>query len=166
MTSRRRSGNGNAILEFTLTSIPLMFLLISLVQMCLGMWNYHTLAETIKLACRTAAVRGTDCAGLGCAMTVGDIAKLIVAKGTGLMPGSLNVTLTSASGNINCDPITSCYTSATTWPPSGGNTVTSVISITGSYTFNSALSMVAPGGGTVPFRPVTFYAVSQQPITF
>jgi len=154
------------MLEFTLTSIPLMFVLISIVQMALAMWNYHTLAETIKYATRMAAVRGTDCAGLSCQLTVGSIAQTITTKGIGLTASKLNVVLTSNSGSINCAPVSNCNSSSTVWPPSGGNQVNQVISISATYSLNQGLAMFVPGKGSMLFSPVTFSTISQQVIDF
>jgi len=41
---RNSDRSGSVMLEFTLTAVPLIFANVSLVWMCLGMWQYHTLA--------------------------------------------------------------------------------------------------------------------------
>ncbi|MGA2593980.1 MAG: TadE family protein [Bryobacteraceae bacterium] len=166
MAGRRKDTQGNAILEFTLTSIPLMFVLMSIVQMALAMWNYHTLAEVIKFTTRMASVRGTDCAGLACQLTVAEIAQTITTKGIGLTAANLNVTLTSNSGSISCAPVTNCSSNNTAWPPSGGNQVNQVISISATYSLNQGLAMLVPGKGSMLFSPVTFSTISQQVIGF
>lgn len=166
MRVRPKSVSGNAILEFTLTTIPLIFVLTSVVQMSLAMWNYHTLFEVIKVAARTAAVRGTNCAGLGCQLTVGQIETLITTRGIGLTAANLSVVLTSNSGAITCSPITTCAGSNTAWPPSGGNQVNQVISISATYSLNQGLAMLVPGKGSMLFSPVTFSTISQQIINF
>src|SRR5688572_9778424 len=112
---------GNTIVEFTLTAIPLLFMQFSIVEMCRGMWNYHTLAETIKSAARAASVRGAGCAGRGCAMTVDEIARRIAGRGVGLPADRLNVTLTSNSGTVNCHPLNSCVGNGAVWPPATAN---------------------------------------------
>ncbi|HUO31173.1 MAG TPA: TadE family protein [Bryobacteraceae bacterium] len=166
MHTGKRRENGNAALEFTLTSIPLLFVIISVVQMSLGMWNYHTLNEAVNVTTRTAALRGSDCASLSCAMTVGQITQMLTTKGIGLLSGSLNVTLTDNNGSINCNPVSSCTSSSTVWPRSGGNTVGQVISISATYPFTSAISMFVPGRGQSSFGSVTFSAISQQVISY
>lgn len=166
MKAVHKGTSGNALLEFTLTAIPLIFVIISVVQMSLAMWNYHTLNETVKLATRVASVRGVNCASLSCAVTVGQIATAITTNGIGLVPASLNVTLTDSNGSITCNPISSCTSSATKWPRSGGNATGQVISISGTYPFNGTISMFVPGRGGSLFRPLTFSAISQQVINF
>ena len=161
-----KATSGNAGLEFTLSSIPLLFVIISLVQMALGMWNYHTLNEAVKITTRTASLRGADCASTSCAMTVGEIAQMLTTKGIGLLSGSLNVTLTDANGAITCDPVSTCTSSTTTWPRSGGNAIGQVISISATYPFDSAISMFVPGKGNNSFAPVTFSAISQQVVDY
>ncbi|HVN04665.1 MAG TPA: TadE/TadG family type IV pilus assembly protein [Bryobacteraceae bacterium] len=166
MRTGKRRESGNAALEFTLSSIPLIFVIVSVVQMSLGMWNYHTLNEAVNVTARTTALRGSDCASLSCAMTVGQVAQMITTKGIGLLSGSLNVTLTDANGSIACNPVTNCTSSSTVWPRSGGNSVGQVISISASYPFSSAISMFVPGRGKSSFASVTFSAISQQVIVY
>ena len=55
--SKRR---GNSMIEFTLVGIPLMFVLISIVELSRGMWIYHTLAHAVKEGTRYTAVRGQN----------------------------------------------------------------------------------------------------------
>jgi Flp pilus assembly protein TadG len=166
MKAFSKATSGSSVLEFTLSSIPLIFVIVSVVQMSVGMWNYHTLNEAVKVTTRTAAVRGVDCASLGCAMTVGEIAQMLTTKGIGLLSNSLNVTLTDANGAINCDPVSNCTNSTTTWPRSGGNATGQVIAISATYPFNTAISMFVPGKGGASFAPLTFSAISQQVIDY
>jgi Flp pilus assembly protein TadG len=166
MKALHKGASGNSVLEFTLTSIPLLFVIISIVQMSLGMWNYHTLNEAVKVTARTAAVRGSDCAALACAMTVGEITQMLSTKGIGLLSDSLNVSLTDANGSIVCHPVSTCTSSTTVWPRSGGNSTGQVIAISASYPFNSAISMFVPGKGGSTFEPQMFTAISQQVIDY
>jgi Flp pilus assembly protein TadG len=166
MKDAGRGRRGNAVLEFTLCSIPLIFVLISVVQMALSMWNYHTLNEAVKVTTRTASVRGADCASLACAMTVGEITQMLATKGIGLASSSLDATLTDANGAIACNPVTSCTSSTTTWPRSGGNTTGQVISISATYPFKTAISMFVPGQGSSTIQSQTFSAISQQVIDY
>jgi hypothetical protein len=166
MKAFRRATSGNSVLEFTLSSIPLLFVIISVVQMSLGMWNYHTLNEAVKVTTRTAAVRGADCAALACAMTVGEITQMLSTKGIGLLSGSLNASLTDSNGSIVCHPISTCTSSTTVWPRSGGNSTGQVIAISASYPFNSPISMFVPGRGASSFETQMFTAISQQVIDY
>jgi Flp pilus assembly protein TadG len=162
---RRKGRKGNAIIEFTLVAIPLIFIQISIVEICRGMWDYHSLAQAVKAATRAAATHGAGCAGTGCAMTVGQITTTI--SGFAGMPASaLNVTLTSNAGNVTCNPLSSCTSSSTVWPPAGGNAVGSDIIISGSYNFTSMLMMFVPGTSGMQFSGVTFNAKSRQVILY
>lgn len=165
MRTRRWRG-GNAIIEFTLVAIPLVFIQVSIVEICRGMWDYHSLAQAVKGACRAAATRGAGCAGSGCAMTVGQIATTISSYAVGMPASALNVTLTSNAGSVSCNPLSSCTSSSTVWPPAGGNTAGSDIVISGSYSFTSMLMMFVPGTHGMQFSGVTFTAQSRQVLLF
>jgi Flp pilus assembly protein TadG len=161
-----RVRKGSSAVEFTLAAIPMLFVQISLVEICRGMWDYHSLAEAVKVTSRAVATRGADCAGLGCSMTVGQVAQLVANYAVGMPPSALNVTLTSNAGNVSCTPLSSCLGNSAVWPPSGGNSVGSDIVISGSYAFTSALSMFVPGTGGMRFSAVTFTAQSRQTLLF
>jgi Flp pilus assembly protein TadG len=157
---------GNAIVEFALVAIPLIFIQISVVEICRGMWDYHSLAQAVKAASRSAATRGAGCAGAGCATTVAQIAATISAYAVGMPVSALNVTLTSDAGSVTCNPLSACTGNNTVWPPAGGNTVGSDIVISGSYNFTSMLMMFIPGKGGMQFSGVTFTAKSRQTLLF
>jgi Flp pilus assembly protein TadG len=46
---KHQGGKGSAIVEFTLVAIPLIFIQISIVEICRGMWDYHSLAQAVKV---------------------------------------------------------------------------------------------------------------------
>jgi Flp pilus assembly protein TadG len=152
MKNRRR---GSAIVEFTLTGIPLLFIWISCVQMALGMWNYASLQNAVKQTGNYIAVHGADCSknGNSCTVNVSNVISTFETYAIGIAPASVSVTLTSASGTtVTCSPVTSCSTNSTTWPPTADASVGSDIKVRADYTFRTALSMVAPGGsGVVKF---------------
>ena len=56
----RTTLRGNATIEFTLVGIPLVFVLISTIEMARGMWIYHTLAYAVKEGTRYAVARGQN----------------------------------------------------------------------------------------------------------
>ncbi|MGA2134452.1 MAG: TadE/TadG family type IV pilus assembly protein [Bryobacteraceae bacterium] len=163
---RAKNRKGNAIVEFTLAAIPLIFMQISVVEICRGMWDYHSLAQAVKAASRSVATRGAGCAGSGCAITVGQIATTISAYAVGMPASSLNVTLTSNAGSVSCNPLSTCTSNSTTWPPAGGNAPGSDIIISGSYSFTSALMMFVPGTNGMQFSGVTLTAKSRQALLF
>ncbi|HVN03217.1 MAG TPA: TadE/TadG family type IV pilus assembly protein [Bryobacteraceae bacterium] len=162
----RKSRRGNAVIEFTLVAIPLIFVMISMVEICRGMWDYHSLAQAVKAATRAASTRGAGCAGAGCAMTVGQVESTIAAYAPGIPASAMNVTLTSNGGTVTCNPLSSCKGSATVWPSASGNTAGSDISIAASYQFTSAVSMFVPGNQGMQFSGVTLQAKSRQTLLF
>lgn len=62
MFSRGGRRGGNAMIEFVLVGIPLIFVLISIFEMARGMWLYHTLAYSVKEGVRYTIVHGQNCA--------------------------------------------------------------------------------------------------------
>jgi Flp pilus assembly protein TadG len=171
LTSSRR---GSTMVEFTLCAIPLFFVLISLIWMCVGMWEYHTLAEAVNETARYAALHGADCVGQTCATTVEQIANTLAERAAGIPPGQLNVTLTSvaANGTITCNPLSNCQTNSSYWPSLAGNTAVSDsnggtdISISATYQFSSPISMWVPTNGKIQFAAVTLGASSTQPVLY
>jgi len=167
----RPNEKGGTLIEFTLVGVPLVLLLISLIEICLAMWSYHTLAYAVREGVRYASTKGRDCS-LGtnsCGVTIGTIAQQIASAGTGLIPGQLNVTFTSSAGSVPCSPISSCYTNSTAWPPSSSsaNLPGSLISVSGTYPVQTNLViMFVPGTGASQMGAVTLSASSQQLIQF
>jgi hypothetical protein len=160
---------GEALVEFTLVGIPLIFILISTAEMSRGMWNYQTLAFGIRAGARYTAAHGQGCTAGGntCSVTVSKVAHAIASAAVGLPPAYFNVVLTSASGaSVSCTPVSNCFANNTMWPPVGDNTPGKDISISGTYTFNSALAMMWPGAGSVSFGTFTLSAWTRQPIQF
>jgi Flp pilus assembly protein TadG len=164
-----RSCAGNALVEFTLVGIPLIFVLISTFQMALAMWNYQTLAYAVRAGARYAATHGKDCGNSGnsCGTTVANVENAIAKAAVGLPPGNFNVTLTSGTATaVTCAPLSSCGSTSTAWPPSGNNSPGQDIQIAATYTFSTALGMLWPGAGKVSFGTFTFVAYTRQPIQF
>jgi Flp pilus assembly protein TadG len=165
-----RTRKGSALLEFTLVGIPLIFTLISIFEISRAMWNYHTLAFAMKEGTRYVVVHGFDCTDNGntCAITVGQVAQKIRDSGIGLDPALLRVTLTSqANPPVNCNPLSSCLNSGTTWPVDPDNRQGQVITITGNLPFQSALAMFWPGANNgVTFPTYNFSASSTEFIQF
>lgn len=146
---RVRRQTGNAILEFTLVGIPLIFVLISIFEIARGMWIYHTLAYAVTEGTRYTVVRGVNCSSPAnsCAASIASIAGVIEYAGVGLMPGQLNLQFTPNSGAPTSCLLPDCLTNTTTWPPSGANLPGMDVVITASYPFSSAIAMFWPGSG-------------------
>ena len=164
---RRQKGSG--VVEFTLVGIPMVFVLISVVEMARGMWIYHSQAYAVNEGVRYVVVHGAHCASNGnsCTLSVGQIASHIASVGTGLATPSWNVTLYSATkGSVSCSPLSSCLTNNNAWPQSPDNAVGASVAIAGSYQFHTALSMFWPGSKPVRFGAVNLPAYAEQTIQF
>jgi hypothetical protein len=131
------------------------------------MWHYHTLAEAVNSAARTAAVHGAGCVGQTCATTVDAVSRSIAAVAVGLPAASLNVTLTSSASTVTCNPLSSCYGNVASWPSLAGNTAgTTDISIQATWLFSSPVSLWVPGGEVRLFNAITLGAKSRQAVVF
>jgi hypothetical protein len=143
----------------------MIFVWISIVQMSIGMWHYHTLQYAVKMAASYATVHGASCANAGnsCQVHLSDVATILKTNAIGIPASEIQVTWTACQDSTcgTTDSQTcwldhcisdSTYT-AMIWPPSGyNNPGTSEIKIRADYLFKSALCMVAPGPGAGPVR--------------
>ncbi len=165
-----RRHKGSVTLEFTLVGIPLIFALISIEEMARGMWIYHAQEYAVNAGARYAVVHGAGCTASGnsCGVTIGSIATEIANEGLGLVPSQWNVTLYSASGanNQTCNPLSTCMSNSTVWPPSPDNAEGVGVAVSGSYPFNSALAMFFPGTKPTQFGTYNLPAYAQHLIQF
>ena len=168
MTPRRSKRRGQAILEFTFAAVPMIFLLISVEEISRGMYIYTTLAHAIKEGTRYSIVHGADCAlaNSSCPVTLGQVATHIQQAGVGLDSSHLNVVLKTATSTQNCNPIQTCLSNSTQWPPSPDNSIGLPVTVSGTYPFNSAISMFIPQGGAVKFGSMNFGAASEGEIQY
>jgi hypothetical protein len=161
------SRRGSAMVDFALTVIPLMFVIVSLTWMCIGMWQYHTLVEAVNETARYAALHGADCAGQTCSITLNEIATTLAGRAIGIPAHQISVTLTSAAQSYSSALLDSYYGNSTAWPSLTGNTaVTTNISIKATYRFSSPISMWVPAFGQWQFSAVTLGASSTQPVLY
>jgi hypothetical protein len=155
------------MLEFTLTTVPMIFVLISVLWMCIGMWEYHTVTEAVNWTARSSAVHGAGCAGQTCATTVDTVARLLASRALGIPASMLNVTLTSSASTVTCNPLTNCYGNSAYWPSLAGNTAGSTdITIAATFVFASPISLWSPAHGDQSFSAVTLGANSRQAVVF
>ena len=172
MSARRTSRRGNAMLEFTLVGIPVIFILISIFEMARGMWSYHTLAYAVKEGTRFAVVKGQGCTSPNtCSVTIADVVGRVQWAAVGLDVTQMNVQLTSRVGTITCNPLSSCLTRNVrpndVWPPDQANMPGMDLTIAGTYPFRSVISMFWPGSRGVSARGTfTFPAASTESIQF
>jgi hypothetical protein len=151
-----------------MTGIPLIFMIISIVEISRGMWIYDTLANGVESTTRDIVVRGSDCSTYvsGCAQTVGGYAHLFNNWATGLDPSQLIVTFQSANHTVTCSPLNSCYANSTAWPPAGDSAKNLDVWVTASMPFNSAIGMFMFGSTPVVFGRFNLSAKSHQQILF
>jgi Flp pilus assembly protein TadG len=164
---------GNATLEFVLVGLPLIFVLMSVASICFGMYTFHTMEEAVEQAARYVITHGSTCStnGNSCAITVGTIAKTIASAAPGVINGSLDVTLIPNSGagsETTCNPVTSCFSNSTAWPPSANsnNVPGNDIVITADFSYPSPIAMFWPGAGSSHFGTMYFHAASRQRLMF
>ena len=167
MNTRKFSKRGSVMLEFSLTALPLLFIIISAVWLAMGMFQYHTVAEAVNVTARSATSHGAGCVGQTCATTVNQTALMLAEAAVGIPASSLNVTLTSSASTVNCNPLSNCYGNSAAWPTLAGNTAgTTDITVQATYLFASPISLWVPGGGKQQFSSVTLGAKSRQTVVY
>jgi len=172
---------GNAMIEFTLVGIPMVFILISTFEMARGMWLYHTAAYAIREGVRFAIVHGNNCNiyPSNCVVTIREIAGRIGDAAVGLLPTDLqNVVFISSGKVVTCPSLDDCVKPGalgdTYWPgnaPGGGSAPggdrVSRIEISAVFPFRSAISMFWPGAGPATnFGLFWFPASSKERIQY
>ena len=171
MKNRRKQQAGNVALEFTLVGIPLLFILISVINISYAMMTLHTIQEAVQQGARFTIGRGAGCSDNSntCTTTVGTIADAMRLFTPGVDPNVLQVTLKTASGAAtSCNPLVSCHGNTTVWPPAsnGDNIPGKDIVISADYRMLTVIGIFWPGGGGNIFGPTTFHAYSRQRMTF
>lgn len=163
-----KSRTGSTMVEFIMTGIPLLFIIISVVEVSRGIWIYDTLAHAVESTTRDMAVRGYDCSNYvsGCQQNLGGYSQLFSKWATGLDPSQVAVVFQTVNHSTTCNPLNTCFNSATAWPPSGDNARNLDIWVSASMPFNSAISMLVFGSAPVPFGKFTLSAKSHQQILF
>src|SRR5450432_1187088 len=148
---RRGKWRGNVTLEFTLVGIPVIFIMLSIIEMARGMWVYHTLAYAIKEGTRYAVGRGQNNT-LANHSTYQGVCNTIIQAGAGLLKEELLITFHSAT--VPDTTVTAANCSTDQWPPGAilakiDDQPGQTISITGYYPFVSMIAMFWPGSGQV-----------------
>jgi Flp pilus assembly protein TadG len=106
---------GNAMVEFALSGVPLIFVVISSVQMAIGMWHYHTLQFAVKEAGAYLAVHGSStgyCQSNAC--EIENVAAVLSNRAIGLPAISVYVTFTpvSSADHVTTGLAHSCWLNA------------------------------------------------------
>ena len=160
------SRRGSAMLEFILCGIPMMFVWISIIQMSIGMWRYHTLQYAVKAAGAFIAHRGSSWVNAGHAQpTLADAANVLAGSAIGIPPSAVSVTWQSGSTSITCQ-LNTCQTDTTTWPPIATSYIGSDFTIHADYVFNNAIAFYSPGGTPMQFGAPHLPGYTHQFILF
>ena len=153
------------MLEFCLVGLPIIFITFSLIWMCFGMWEYQSMEAAVSYVTRSSSAHGSDCAGLGCATTVGNVATTLQQM-IGVPDNQVNVTLTSSASTVTCNPLNTCYTNTNSWPSLAGNTPGTDITIKAQYTMNLLIGLWEPGRGFQQFSAVPLAAQARQVVVY
>lgn len=158
MTKPRTRKSGNAIIEFTLVGIPLIFILLATFEMARGMWLYATVAHAVRQGARYAAVHGKDCSTPPnqCAITIGDIALVIRDAGVGLDPADFWVAVITVAPKavpaVTFTTLATLLTDASTFGAANSGVAGNDVIVTGVYHFRTAL-MAFFSGPVLPPPP-------------
>jgi len=162
MNRRRR---GSAMLEYVLVGIPSLLLSLSVFEVSMAMWQYHTMAEASQIAARYIVTHGSTC---NCAVNVGNIATVVQNSAVGLTPANINLTLTSSHLTVTC-AVSSCITgsnASTAFPPIQDSTAGNAITVAMTYKVVNPLVMYWPGGVQMQDHSYTLGAQSLQEILY
>jgi Flp pilus assembly protein TadG len=160
------------MVEFALICVPLLFCIISVLEIARGMWHYHTIQFATKATGAYISVHGSTCniPPNSCVIKVNDIVRAFQDAATGIQASDVKLTLTTQSGAVTtCQTLGGCSTNNTIWPPnspsqSPDNVAGKQFTVRAEYTFRTALSMVSRG--KVAFGAFRFAGVSRQLIVF
>jgi Flp pilus assembly protein TadG len=170
MPAKRR---GSAMVEFVLVGIPALFLTISVFEVSMIMWQYHTLAEGVAQATRYAAAHGQECSTNGntCATSIGAVATVLHQQAIGLDTAKVNVTFVSPNGTNGPYTLADCISpgaiNTTTFPPANsGGAPGSLITISVTYAIPNPLFIFWTGSAPMSAHTYTLGATSTQEILF
>ena len=112
-TAREKKRRGSALIEFSITFIPLLFLTMSIVGIAVNMWEFHSLDYAVDSTTRYVTFHGQGCSqnGDSCTITVATIISYFEAQAFGADATQVTLTLRDGSGTTTCNPITSCSSS-------------------------------------------------------
>jgi Flp pilus assembly protein TadG len=167
MARNPKSRLGNALIEFVLVGVPIIFITISIVEVSIDMWEYHSLAYATEVTARYVTTHGATCSANGnsCTITIGNVATYFAAQALALDSSKVIVKITDGSGTTTCNPVNTCNSTATQFPNASYNSVGSDIKIVSTYILRNPLALYWPpdvdAAGTF-----TVGATSRQRIVF
>jgi len=168
-STRNQRQRGNALVEFTLLGIPMTFILISIVSVSIGMWEYQNLAWAVDQTARYGTMHGVTCTqnSNSCTINVGNMASYFISSASALNPGTVSVSFTDGSGvATTCNPVNTCTSNATQFPGTAYNSIGSDIKVTATYSVPNPIAVYWPGQGSVSSQNFTLGATSRQRIEF
>jgi len=179
MPSLKNGRRGFAVVEFTITAIPIILITMSIIEVSLQSWKFHSMDYAISAAARYACAHGRTCTKNSntCTIKVKDVAKVITQQAPWLDSGTLNVTLKTASHTVNCQPLNTCTTNncgagatctdnTDQFPNAADNGVGLDVSITATYQMHNPLQMFWFGAGTANGNSYTLGATTRQTIVY
>lgn len=165
-----KAGNrrGNALVEFTLVGIPLLFLTLSVFSVSIDMWEFHELPYAVEMTARYAATHGQGCTqGTNtCRITVANMVTYFEGQNISLLPSLVSVTFTDGSGATSCAPITNCASSSATFPNTSYNAPGQDIKVYATYTLKNPVAFFWPGSQGGVWQDFTVSATSRQRVLF
>jgi Flp pilus assembly protein TadG len=164
----QRNERGDALIEFVFLGIPVIFITLSIIEVSLAMWQFHSLAYTVAVAARYASTHGVGCTqnGNSCTITVGTIANLLSSQAPALSSSKLDATLSTNGVTTTCNPVSSCFSNSAQYPDSSNNAVGDDVKIVVTYPISNPLPMFWPGAGKTTSSVFTLGATSRQRILF
>lgn len=165
---RKRNQRGTAFVEFVIVAIPCIFLTLSIVEMSLESWKFHSMAYAIEVAARYACEHGRTCSKSGntCTIEVETVAGIIQAQAPALDASLLNVTLTTHSTTTTCNPLNTCLTNTTQFPSTTDNGVGLDITIKATYPMYNPIPMMWFGTQSTGSGIYTLGATTRQNIVY
>ena len=163
-----KNRRGSSLIEFIFLGIPVIFITMSIIEVSLAMWQFHSLSYTVDTATRYAVLHGRGCTQNGntCWITVGNVATVLTSQAPALDSSKLNVTLYTHASTTTCNPISTCLSNATQFPNTTDNGLNLDIKIVASYPVYNPIPMFWPGTAGTPGNVFTLYATSRQRILF
>ncbi len=173
---------GNALIEFTLVGIPILFILISIFEIARGMWLYTTLQHAVKDTVRFAIVHGQNCGvnGNSCAITLSQIGTRFREQAPMFEPADVQLELRAGCGSgeaysagcaaVRTTTLQSVLADNTTvWPDGAGEGSPGVhsIEIYASTPFDSIIQHFSPGTGVGQrFGTFNLQAIAREMVQF
>ena len=180
LSIRRRDGRrGNALIEFTLVGLPLLFILISIFECARGMWLYTTLQHATKDTVRFAIVHGANCGvnGNSCQTSVSQVVTQFNRQAPMFDASRVQMELRSgcrsqrkfdqdSCRSVLTGTLQSMLANGTVWPDEADPGVDS-IEIYARVPFDSVISLFWPTSGTVGrFGQFNLQAISRETVQF